>query len=107
MKYARARDGPLRTRSACLVRLARANLAPLSGESPAASSFRRGTTMKGTRIAEQILCPMGCGRTTDDPLGGPCSDCWSQVERRVSSQPVPWAYRPRKAASEEGGGADP
>lgn len=21
-------------------------------------------------------CPMGCGRTTEDPYGGPCSKCW-------------------------------
>jgi hypothetical protein len=22
------------------------------------------------------LCPMGCGRTTEDPYGGPCRACW-------------------------------
>lgn len=21
-------------------------------------------------------CPMGCGRTTEDPYGGPCRECW-------------------------------
>jgi hypothetical protein len=25
------------------------------------------------------LCPMGCGRTTDDAAGGPCSSCWNNV----------------------------
>lgn len=25
------------------------------------------------------LCPGGCGRTTDDPYGGPCSICWDSV----------------------------
>ena len=24
-------------------------------------------------------CPMGCGRTTDDPYGGPCTECWKEV----------------------------
>lgn len=24
-------------------------------------------------------CPMGCGRTTDDVAGGPCSACWDEV----------------------------
>ena len=24
-------------------------------------------------------CPMGCGRITDDPYGGPCSECWKDV----------------------------
>jgi hypothetical protein len=24
-------------------------------------------------------CPMGCGRTTEDPYGGPCSQCWKAV----------------------------
>jgi hypothetical protein len=24
-------------------------------------------------------CPMGCGRTTDDVAGGPCSKCWDGV----------------------------
>lgn len=22
------------------------------------------------------LCPQGCGRTTEDPYGGPCRACW-------------------------------
>lgn len=22
------------------------------------------------------LCPMGCGRTTEDAYGGPCKACW-------------------------------
>lgn len=25
------------------------------------------------------LCPMGCGRATDDVAGGPCTDCWDLV----------------------------
>lgn len=24
------------------------------------------------------LCPMGCGRTTEDPYGGPCQRCWDE-----------------------------
>lgn len=24
-------------------------------------------------------CPMGCGNLTDDPYGGPCEQCWSDV----------------------------
>ncbi|MGI5286626.1 hypothetical protein ACQEVF_25260 [Nonomuraea polychroma] len=27
-------------------------------------------------LAEIDLCPMGCGRTTEDPYGGPCKACW-------------------------------
>jgi hypothetical protein len=26
-------------------------------------------------------CPMGCGRTTDDVTGGPCSTCWQEAPR--------------------------
>lgn len=25
------------------------------------------------------LCPMGCGRTTDDVAGGPCKRCWDAI----------------------------
>ena len=25
------------------------------------------------------LCPMGCGRTTEDTAGGPCAKCWEKV----------------------------
>ena len=25
------------------------------------------------------MCPMGCGRTTDDVAGGPCSACWDEA----------------------------
>ncbi len=25
------------------------------------------------------LCPLRCGRTTEDPDGGPCHDCWNRV----------------------------
>jgi hypothetical protein len=25
------------------------------------------------------LCPMGCGRTTTDPAGGPCAGCWDEL----------------------------
>lgn len=28
---------------------------------------------------EPELCPMGCGRTTEDPYGGPCSKCWDKT----------------------------
>ena len=24
-------------------------------------------------------CPMGCGRMTDDPYGGPCTQCWKDA----------------------------
>lgn len=24
-------------------------------------------------------CPMGCGRMTEDPAGGPCEVCWEDV----------------------------
>lgn len=27
-------------------------------------------------LDEVMQCPMGCGRTTEDPYGGPCSACW-------------------------------
>lgn len=26
------------------------------------------------------MCPMGCGRTTEDPYGGPCTACWDRVD---------------------------
>jgi hypothetical protein len=26
-------------------------------------------------------CPMGCGRTTDDVAGGPCTACWELAPR--------------------------
>jgi hypothetical protein len=51
--------------------------------------------MKGRLPTEGVLCPMGCGSTTDDPLDGPCSDCWSRIAGGVSSQPFPRVYRPR------------
>jgi hypothetical protein len=28
---------------------------------------------------EHDPCPMGCGRTTEDPYGGPCKACWELV----------------------------
>lgn len=28
---------------------------------------------------EHDPCPMGCGRTTDDVAGGPCSACWDDA----------------------------
>jgi len=28
---------------------------------------------------EPEMCPQGCGRTTEDPYGGPCSKCWEKV----------------------------
>lgn len=31
-------------------------------------------------LAELVVpCPMGCGSTTDDVAGGPCSACWDLV----------------------------
>lgn len=30
---------------------------------------------------EPEMCPMGCGRTTDDVAGGPCSECWKVAPR--------------------------
>lgn len=24
-------------------------------------------------------CPMGCGKDSDDPYGGPCKSCWEKV----------------------------
>jgi S4 domain len=30
-------------------------------------------------LGREELCPMGCGRMTDDVYGGPCSTCWDQV----------------------------
>jgi hypothetical protein len=24
-------------------------------------------------------CPMGCGEDTEDPYGGPCSNCWEEL----------------------------
>jgi hypothetical protein len=29
---------------------------------------------------DAVVCPYGCGRLTDDPYGGPCSDCWAELE---------------------------
>lgn len=26
-------------------------------------------------------CPMGCGRTTEDPYGGPCNKCWDEAPK--------------------------
>lgn len=26
------------------------------------------------------LCPMGCGRTTEDVYGGPCKACWALTD---------------------------
>jgi hypothetical protein len=26
-------------------------------------------------------CPMGCGRMTEDVLGGPCEACWDKAPR--------------------------
>lgn len=30
-------------------------------------------------------CPMGCGRTTDDVAGGPCSTCWDEAPRSADA----------------------
>lgn len=37
-------------------------------------------------------CPMGCGRLTDDPYGGPCTACWSAVNDcpTEDDDPVCW-----------------
>ena len=32
-------------------------------------------------LEEYDFCPMGCGRTTEDPYGGPCSKCWEKAPR--------------------------
>lgn len=29
--------------------------------------------------SELTPCPMGCGRMTEDPAGGPCHACWALV----------------------------
>ena len=36
---------------------------------------------------EPELCPMGCGRTTEDPYGGPCSKCWDNAPSDESDYP--------------------
>jgi predicted NAD/FAD-binding protein len=28
------------------------------------------------------FCPEGCGGITEDVYGGPCKDCWAEVDRR-------------------------
>ncbi len=28
-------------------------------------------------------CPMGCGATTEDVYGGPCTACWKQAGERA------------------------
>jgi hypothetical protein len=30
-------------------------------------------------LADLDSCPQGCGRTTEDPYGGPCRACWNAV----------------------------
>ncbi|GAA4934009.1 hypothetical protein HD597_010077 [Nonomuraea thailandensis] len=30
-------------------------------------------------LADLDPCPQGCGRTTEDPYGGPCNACWAEV----------------------------
>lgn len=30
------------------------------------------------------ICPMGCGRTTEDVYGGPCKECWATAPRGSS-----------------------
>jgi hypothetical protein len=41
------------------------------------------TIVRGEVPAEVLdeidLCPQGCGRTTEDPAGGPCKACWDAV----------------------------
>ena len=29
---------------------------------------------------EPQMCPQGCGRTTEDPYGGPCQHCWNALD---------------------------
>jgi hypothetical protein len=29
---------------------------------------------------EHDPCPMACGRTTEDPYGGPCEACWALTD---------------------------
>lgn len=29
---------------------------------------------------DHVPCPTGCGRTTDDAAGGPCSACWDALD---------------------------
>jgi hypothetical protein len=36
------------------------------------------------QLPEYMPCPMGCGRTTDDPYGGPCTDCWDNVPKEAT-----------------------
>lgn len=31
-------------------------------------------------------CPMGCGRTTEDPYGGPCEKCWENAPPRNNNK---------------------
>lgn len=30
-------------------------------------------------------CPHGCGRTTEDPYGGPCKACWDALDAEEQS----------------------
>lgn len=30
-------------------------------------------------LADLGPCPNGCGRTSEDPYGGPCKACWDAV----------------------------
>lgn len=42
--------------------------------------MRVGSTCPGClRYEEPEPCPNGCGRTTEDPYGGPCQACWNAV----------------------------
>lgn len=37
---------------------------------------RAGDPDEADLLAAHDPCPMGCGRTTEDPYGGPCEACW-------------------------------
>lgn len=41
-----------------------------------------------------IDCPQGCGGLTDDPDGGPCTQCWGSIADaaldRYAKGPVAW-----------------
>ncbi|WP_156025524.1 hypothetical protein [Tenacibaculum sp. 47A_GOM-205m] len=43
---------------------------------------KNGITL-GREIKDEELdfdfCPIGCGNLTDDPYGGPCTECWKNA----------------------------
>lgn len=39
----------------------------------------RGTMTDAELLADLGPCPQGCGRTSEDPYGGPCRACWDAV----------------------------